>query len=202
MNYDQERLPHAIAMINLAKFSGKKAMPRNALLAFFNHGMMRIIHHIPFARNFFEELGIKPRSRFRAGLFRKAKSACGLLPGALLPQGWVRAQDGRLLLSDDALGEGFALVDFGCDPCRQLDGDVARRFAGVKGKSIQISFRGQRLGLAADEVYEDLEGAFLPRVAKAGRVAVIRPDRTVMHTGPADDVTRVVGECLDLLQAP
>ncbi|HLP70163.1 MAG TPA: bifunctional 3-(3-hydroxy-phenyl)propionate/3-hydroxycinnamic acid hydroxylase [Rhizobium sp.] len=200
--YDAERRPHAIAMINLAKFMGKMVMPRNALLAFVNHGLMRIVHHIPLARNFFEELGIKPKSRFRAGLFRKAKSASGLVPGALVPQGWVRAKDGQLLLSDDALGQGFALVGFGCDPRRKLDDDVGRRFAGVNGKSIQISFRGQRLGLAADEVYEDLEGAFLPRAAKAGRVAVIRPDRTVMHTGPADDVTRIVRECLDLLQAP
>lgn len=107
-----------------------------------------------------------------------------------------------MLLSDDALGAGFALVGLGCDPCRKLDDDVGRPFAGVNGKSIQISFRGQRLGLAAGEVYEDLEGAFLPRAAKAGWVAVIRPDGNVMHMGPGDDVTRIVGECLDLLQAP
>lgn len=72
-----------------------------------------------------------------------------------------------MLLSNDALGAGFALVGLGCDPSRKLDGDVARRFVGVMGKSIQNSFRGQRLGLAADEAYEDLEDAFLLHVAKA-----------------------------------
>ncbi|MCD2175507.1 bifunctional 3-(3-hydroxy-phenyl)propionate/3-hydroxycinnamic acid hydroxylase [Rhizobium sp. C4] len=200
--YDQERRPHAIAMINLAKFMGKLIMPRNAFSAFLNHGLMRMVRHLPFIGDFFEELEIKPQNRFKSGLFRKSGAKTKLEAGALIPQGWVRARDGRIALSDEALGSGFALVGFGCDPVAKLDPETARRLAGLNVRSIQIAYRGQRLGLTANDTYEDLEGRFLPGIAKAGMVAVIRPDRIIMHSGPADDVTRIVTECLDLLQMP
>ena len=200
--YDKERRPHAISMINLAKLMGKLIMPRNAAIAFLNHGLMRVVHYIPVVRNLFEELEIKPQNRFKAGLFQKSKARAKLTCGTLLPQGWVRARDGRIALSDEALGSGFALIGFGCDPCAKLDPEMARRFAAIGGKAIQIAYRGQRLGLTSGETYEDLEGAFLPRVAKAGAVAIVRPDRIVMHAGAASDVTRLVAECLDLMQAP
>jgi 3-(3-hydroxy-phenyl)propionate hydroxylase len=199
--YDQERRPHAVAMIRLAKFMGKMVMPRNALLAFVNHGLMSLIHRIPHLRDFVEELGIKPKNRFRKGLFRKPSKVSKLVAGGLIPQGWVRAQDGRVQLSDDVLGAGFVLMGFGCNPALRLEQDLARQFSGISGKLVQMAFRGQRLGLAASEVYEDLEGVFLPGVARAGWVAVIRPDRIVMHAGPADCVNQIVRECLDLLQA-
>lgn len=200
--YDQERRPHAMAMINLAKFMGKLIMPRNAVLAFLIHGAMRVVHHIPGVRNLFEELEIKPQNRFKQGLFKAPKGRMKLIPGSLIPQGWVRARDGRIALSDEALGSGFALVGFGCDPAEKLDAETARRFSRIGGKAIWIAYRGQKPGRHGTEVHEDLEGAFLPGVARAGMVAIIRPDRIVMHAGPADEADRLVGECLDLMQAP
>jgi 3-(3-hydroxy-phenyl)propionate hydroxylase len=198
--YDQERRPHAVAMIRLAKFMGKMVMPRNALLAFINHGLMSLIHRVPHLRDFVEELGIKPKNRFRKGLFRTPEAGSKLVAGGLIPQGWVRAQNGCVQLSDEALGGGFVLMGFGCNPGLRLERDVAREFSRIAGKLVQIAFRGQRLGLAESEVYEDLEGAFLPGIAKAGWVAVIRPDRVIMHAGPADRVNQIVRECLELLQ--
>lgn len=199
--YDQERRPHAVAMIRLAKFMGKMVMPRNALLAFVNHGMMSLVHRIPILRDFVEELGIKPKNRFKKGLFCKPSKASKLVAGTLIPQGWVRAQDARVQLSDDVLGTGFVLMGFGCDPAVRLQRDLARQFSSISGKLVQMAFRGQRLGLAASEVYEDLEGVFLPGVAKAGWVAVIRPDRIVMQVGPAEYVNQIVRDCINLLQA-
>ncbi|MFM2278270.1 MAG: hypothetical protein RLZZ444_501 [Pseudomonadota bacterium] len=200
--YDEERRPHAIAMINLAKLMGKLIMPRTAVLAFLSHGFMRAIRHIPFVGDLLEELEIKPKNHFKTGLFRKSKRTSKLVAGALIPQGWVRSQDGRIGLSDDTFGSGFALVGFGCDPNEKLAPETASRFAAMGGKVLQIAYRGQRLGLRPNETYEDLEGTFLPGVTRAGTVAIIRPDRIIMHAGPANEVTRIVTECLDLLQAP
>ena len=41
-SYDQERSPHAKAMINLAKFMGRLVMPRSASVAMLTHGLMRL----------------------------------------------------------------------------------------------------------------------------------------------------------------
>jgi 3-(3-hydroxy-phenyl)propionate hydroxylase len=50
--------------------------------------------------------------------------------------------------------------------------------------------------------WEDLSDALLPGAAPVGRVLVVRPDKTVMHEGPADECERLVRESLALLGAP
>ena len=42
----------------------------------------------------------------------------------------------------------------------------------------------------------------MPGAAAVGRVLVVRPDRTVMAEGPADECERLVRESLALLGAP
>ena len=61
---------------------------------------------------------------------------------------------------------------------------------------------GQRLHVAAERSWEDLDGAFLPGVAPMGWAAVLRPDRTILHDGPVADASRLVQESLDLLGTP
>jgi 3-(3-hydroxy-phenyl)propionate hydroxylase len=48
--------------------------------------------------------------------------------------------------------------------------------------------------------WEDLEGVFLPGLVPVGWVAVVRPDRTIVHDGPATDANRIVRESLALLR--
>lgn len=200
--YDQERRPHAKAMIGLAKFMGKLVMPRNAVVAFVTHGMMRLLRTIPLLRRYFDELGIKPKNIFSRGLLVKGRSASRLVRGGLLPQGWVRNADGDLSLSDDVLGASLTLVGFGLDPAAALSEGASRAFVAAGGECVQITHSGQRLHRSANCAWEDLNGTFLPAVAPFGWVAVVRPDRTVLHDGPIEDADRVVLESVALLGTP
>lgn len=200
--YDEERRPHAKAMIDLAKFMGKLVMPRNAAIAFITHGLMRLSRMVPRLRAQFEELEIKPRNAFRRGLFVKGRSATRLVRGAVLPQGWVRAPDGSTCLSDEALGQGLALIGFGRDLRASLDSATAAAFARAGGTVVHIAHRGQRLHPARQESWEDLDGVFIPGLVPVGWAAVVRPDRTIVHDGPATDVSRIVRESLALLGTP
>lgn len=201
-SYDQERRPHAQAMIDMAKLIGKLVMPRSAARALITHGLMRLIWLVPPLRRKFAELEIKPKNAFRTGLFVKGRAGAKLTRGAVIAQGRVRRADGVIQLSDDILGAGFTLVGFGHDPQPQLDEAVLARFTAAGGKVVQIAHQGQRLHVTPERCWEDLDNVFLPGVASMGWVAVLRPDRTILHDGPIADTNRLVRESLDLLGSP
>ncbi|WP_429325273.1 bifunctional 3-(3-hydroxy-phenyl)propionate/3-hydroxycinnamic acid hydroxylase [Paraburkholderia sp. GAS348] len=200
--YDQERRPHAKAMINLAKFMAKLVMPRSGVVALLTHGLMRLSRLVPRLRVQFEELQIKPKNAFRDGLFVKGRSSTKLVRGAVIAQGWVRGSDGSTRLSDDVLGQGLTLIGFGVDAAAALEHVTAATFARAGGRVVQIAHRGQRLHLAPRDSWEDLEGVFLPGLVPAGWAAVVRPDKTIVHDGPATEANRIVRESLALLGSP
>ena len=59
-----------------------------------------------------------------------------------------------------------------------------------------------RPSFARERCWEDLDGTFLPGAAPLGWAAVVRPDRTVLHDGPAREADRIVRESLALLGSP
>ena len=200
--YDQERRPHAKAMIDLAKFMGRLIMPQSAVKAFLIHGLMRLLRLTPAMRRYFDDLGVKPKNAFAKGLFAPGRSVARLVRGGQFPQGWVRDREGRIRLSDEVLGPTLTLIGFGQDAEAALATDTKRAFEACGGKIVQIAHRGQALHLRADGAWEDLEGVFMPGAAPFGWAAVVRPDRTVLHDGPAADADRLVRESLSLLGAP
>lgn len=198
-SYDEERRPHAKAMINLARLMGKLVMPRSAPIALLTHGLMRLTRLVPGLRSQFEELRIKPKNAFRTGLFVKGCASTKLTRGGVIPQGWVRNAQGRTCLSDDVFGHGYTLVSFGCDARAALEPETAAAFERLGGVCVQIAHRGQSLHREASTVWEDINGTFLPDAVPVGWAAVIRPDRTVVHDGPAAEADRLVRESLALL---
>jgi 3-(3-hydroxy-phenyl)propionate hydroxylase len=200
--YDQERRPHVKAMINFARLMGKLVMPRNRGAAFLTHGLLRVMRRVPRLRAYFEELGVKPKNACRRGLFVRGCTRSRLTRGAVIPQGWVRGADGTTCLSDDVLGTGLALIVFGSDAGAALDAEAAAAFAAAGGAIVQITHRGQRLRPAQRGSWEDLDGVFLPRAVPFGWAAVVRPDRMVIHDGPATDANGLVRESLALLGFP
>ncbi|WP_083941243.1 bifunctional 3-(3-hydroxy-phenyl)propionate/3-hydroxycinnamic acid hydroxylase MhpA [Pseudoduganella violaceinigra] len=194
-SYDQERRPHARAIINMARMMGALVMPRNRATAFLVHGLMGILHRIPFTRPFFEELQIKPANRFPRGLFQRGGSDARLVRGGQLPQGLVRRAPGApCVLSDEALGNGLSLIGFGCDPSQHLSAPLQAAWRAIGGQFVAMRHRGQPdLGPGN---WEDMGDTLVPGAAPVGWVAAVRPDRVVMHDGPLSSVDDIVTEVL------
>jgi 3-(3-hydroxy-phenyl)propionate hydroxylase len=197
-SYDQERRPHAIKMIRLAKFMGQLVMPRSQLRAIAVHGTMALLRRASVARRWFDELGMKPQNAFTEGLFVRGGNG---RRGGCLPQGLVRSASGSIAWSDAAFGSGLVLVGLGADPERQLSPADRRRWSLAGGRTLHLSRRGARSPADAS-VYEDLEGRLVPGAAPYGSCLIVRPDRAVLHDGPITDANRMVREALDLLGAP
>jgi 3-(3-hydroxy-phenyl)propionate hydroxylase len=196
-SYDTERRPHAIKIINLARFLGALVMPSNRAVAFALHGLIRTLRVLPVSRALFDDLKIKPENTFQAGLFQRNRKHERLRAGSALPQGWVRPHGGNPTLSDDALGLHWALVGVGIDPTTMLRPDQLSRWQGVGGKVWQWCQRAQAQHLAAAELrLEALDEALLPRKVPLDWAFIVRPDRCVMAEGPIEQVESMVDQVL------
>jgi 3-(3-hydroxy-phenyl)propionate hydroxylase len=185
-SYGQERRPHAKAMIELAKNMGRLVMPSNHATAFVVHGFMRMMNVIPRLRGLFEDLEIKPVNRFRSGCFVPPGKGARLRRGQQMPQVWLKPQaGGEVVLSDDVLGKGMAMVGFGVDPTSTLSPQACQDWIGAGGVFVHIDPRGHMARTSSLSPWEDLGGTLIPGVAPVGWVAIVRPDKVVMHDGPA-----------------
>lgn len=203
LSYTQERLPHARRMIGLARFMGGLVMPRNRAMALLVHGSMRLISRTPRLRQLVEQLEIKPANRFDQGCFVGRCRASRLPRGGVLPQAWVRSRaDGRVCRSDESLGAGLSLVGFGVDPRRGLPAELQTRWARAGGSFTQWQVCGTEASGTDPSAWEDFAGQLVPAAAPVGWVAVVRPDRTVMHDGPATAAADLLTRALSLLGVP
>lgn len=192
-SYDSERRPHAKKMIGLAKYMGHLVMPRNAAAAMAVHGAMRMARLLPPARRFLEELEIKPANRFSDGFFLKGRTRSGLRRGGQLPQDLVRQGD-HIRLSDDVLGDHLTLLGFGVDPRQLLDEVTRARWEAHNGRFLQVGLRGQRATTETTFV-EDMSDTLIPGIPR-GWLAAVRPDRVIIHDGPAEQAQTIANDCL------
>jgi 3-(3-hydroxy-phenyl)propionate hydroxylase len=198
-SYDQERRPHAVKMIRLAKLMGQLVMPRSHLRGALVHGAMAISRRMAMVRRMFDELGMKPQNAFAEGLFVPGGSG---RRGAWLPQALVRASSGSIEWSDETLGPELALVGLGVDPSQCLSEPIRRRWLHAGGRTVYVAPRGRRPPPGSATAHEDLAGGLVPEAAPYGWCLVVRPDRTVLHDGPAQDADRIVQESLKVLGSP
>ncbi len=199
-SYDRERRPHARSIINLALLMGKLVMPRNRLVATAVHGLVSLLRAFPPTRPLFEDLKIKPINRFKRGLFVRGKSGSRLVRGGLLPQGLVRQGPNAPVQPSDAMfGQELTLLAFGCDPARHLDVRWQAEWQRVGGRVVQLHPRGSQH--TGSDTWEEMTEILVPGAAPVGWIAVVRPDRTILHDGPAAEATAIVVRALGMLQA-
>lgn len=197
--YDQERRPHATKMIALARFMGRLIMPRNAAAAVVVHGALKVARRIPGVAPFIDGTGLKPKPEFEAGLFVRGGRG-PLRRGGAFPQLLVRSPDGVVQRSDDVLGAHLVLVGLGADPSTRLGPEAERRWAELGGATLQIVSPDQR----SDELghaHAMVGDALPPRLLRQGWCVVVRPDRTILHDGPANCAERIVEETIAMLTA-
>jgi 3-(3-hydroxy-phenyl)propionate hydroxylase len=200
-SYDAERRPHAKAVIRTAMWMGRLVMPRNRLAAFGVHGLMMVLQAIPFVRPWFQALRFRPGSRFGRGLFQPGGSGSRLQRGAPLPQCLVRrSPEHPCVLSDRILADSLTLVGFGCDPAPLLSPGVAAAWKALGGRIVHIRHRGQ--DGHSERSWEDMTNTLVPQTAPPGWIAVVRPDRTVLHDGPVALLDPVLMTAISLLQLP
>jgi 3-(3-hydroxy-phenyl)propionate hydroxylase len=197
--YDEERRPHVLKMIVLARALGQLIMPDNVFKAVLIQGSIKFLGFIPPVRRFLEENKVKPKNQFESGWFVRGRRR--LRHGAPIPQFRVRTPAGAIELSDDLFGPFLTFVGIGVDAGTQLSAATRRAWGMHGGRIVALRLPGSpsaHLGSAC-EVIDEEEGP--PNGLTAGWCAVVRPDRVIVNDGPAENAEQLLIETLDLLEA-
>jgi 3-(3-hydroxy-phenyl)propionate hydroxylase len=128
-SYEQERRGHVEQMIQLALHMGKIMAPASRATGWLMQTALRVLSIWPFMRDYFGQMKYKPKPYFERGFFVRERPDRSQLVGRLLPQPHVRRIDGTIVLLDEVLGIGFALISL------DRDASLLARlpFAGILG---------------------------------------------------------------------
>jgi 3-(3-hydroxy-phenyl)propionate hydroxylase len=190
-SYQNERRPHAKAMIDLSIYMKNFVSTSNPLLCSLRNLVTRTARMVPGIREFLTEAKLKPRPRYKPGAYfglpRHRRTG---LEGEQLPQPQLVDRESRTVLMDEALGEGYALVGYGVDPRQSLSADDLQQLAALNTRYLTLYPAGGRphgkvaaSAPAGVDEWEDITGECIRRFRKAGcakgEVAIVRPDRFV-----------------------
>jgi 3-(3-hydroxy-phenyl)propionate hydroxylase len=178
--YEDERRDHAWAMIKFALNMGKVIGPKSVLMANSIEWLFRVLAYFPAARDYVAQMKFKPPPRFAEGfIVPDGGGHRPTLVGRLYPQPHVRTADGRDVLLDDVLGDGFSIL-----VRSQRPDDVLPQLAGKPWSDL-----GARVVVLGRDVTE--LGAASPRLARyTDHVILLRPDRYVAACIAVGDVAR------------
>ena len=193
-SYERERRDHAWAMIDFALNIGRVMGPPNALAAWAIETLFRVLSVYPKARDYIAQMKFKPPPRFVEGfLVPDNLGKKHTLVGKLYPQPKVMTADGRAILLDEVLGDGFSVV--------VRSPRIAEALAALSGKpwrdlAARIVVIGDEAGGGSPgnaTAVREL-GSQNPRLARfADHIVLLRPDRYVMACCAVDDIA-VIGE--------
>ena len=128
-SYESERKPHAQEMIDVSVRMKKFVSQSHPAKAALRNLIVRTMLMTPKLGDYIREVRFKPPPTYPKGSYlglpRKGRKGA---EGRPIPQPSVRSFDGRRMLLDDVLGEGFALMGLAPIPARRLIPTVMPRW--------------------------------------------------------------------------
>ena len=194
-SYDQERRPHARAMMDLSRQVGELLMTRNPVLALVRDLTFATLARWPASSRYLAEMRFKPKPKASGGFFLPNT---GSDAGALLIQPDVLLASGVRTRLDDVLGPGFALLRVAQPealPFRAFDGNPTWSRLGARRVSVWPG--GVRLGAhGADITVGDLGGQLARRLSPANghHTVLVRPDRFIAALIRDDQADTIAAE--------
>jgi 3-(3-hydroxy-phenyl)propionate hydroxylase len=199
-SYERERRGHAGSMIGFALNMGRVLAPPNATAAWVIETMFRILAFFPRARDYIAQMKFKPPPRFTDGLI--VPDGAGhkrTLVGRLFPQPRVLTGDGREVLLDEVLGDGFSIVLRAARVHDVVPLLAGRPWSDLHARMVVLS--DAPAGVSAGVTMLREIGPANPRLARfTDHVILLRPDRYVVACIPVDDLTAGAEKVTDLIE--
>jgi len=204
-SYEAERKPHAKEMIDVSVRMKEFVSQPNPVKAALRNALVALLLKLPKVGDYIREARWKPPPTYPNGVyFGLPRTRRNGAEGRPIPQPQIRTYEGRRALLDDILGDNFALVGYGVDPRATLDANTIARLEAHNTRFVALyPYGGRPQGSNASprtpagltEV-EDLSGealAWFRKVgARAGHVALVRPDKFVYAMCPAGRIAEAV----------
>ncbi len=183
--YETERRPHVKAMADASVGMAKIFLARSPLAARLRDGFFSAIQLIPRVRRAIRSMEFKPGAVYARGAFvHGGRAGKRDVQGTMFPQYPVATPAGAVL-SDEVLGDGFALVVRGVDAVSAASEVWVR--LGVRAVTLLPAGSAPREGGMVDGTGRI--GAWF--AARGVEVALVRPDRFVFGAGSVADVPEI-----------
>ena len=183
--YEMERRPHVKAMADASVGMSKIFLARSRWMARLRDRFFATIQAVPRIRRAIRDMEFKPAAVYARGAFihggRRGKTDA---QGLMLPQYPVTTPAGSVL-SDEVLGDGFALVVSGADAAAVRSGVWDR--LGARVVTLLPAGSAPRADAMVDETGRI--GAWF--AARGVQAALVRPDRFVFAAGGVADVPEI-----------
>ncbi|CAD5200151.1 bifunctional 3-(3-hydroxy-phenyl)propionate/3-hydroxycinnamic acid hydroxylase [Pseudomonas sp. FEN] len=180
-SYESERRDHAWALIKLALNLGMVMAPATVLRARLISTAFALVGLLPPLRDYFLQMRFKPKPRFTKGLVLTEGEAGKLSCGQMFPQPMLTDSHGHEHLLDEAIGAGFALIQYG-DPTRQrLDELQHGLWSHLDAKRILILPEHVKSmpSIPGCTVLQDRAGLLKGMLGDSSKFLLLRPDRYV-----------------------
>lgn len=181
LSYESERRDHAWALIKLALNLGVVMAPATVLRARLISGAFALIGLLPPLRDYFLQMRFKPKPRFTRGLVLTEGQAGTLSCGQMFPQPMLTDAHGQEHLLDDAIGAGFALIQYG-DPTRQRIDELKHGlWSHLEARRILILPASVQAmpSIPGCTVLQDREGQLKTLLGDSHPFLLLRPDRYI-----------------------
>jgi 3-(3-hydroxy-phenyl)propionate hydroxylase len=204
--YEQERRPHAQAMIDLSTTLGRILSPTRPSVARARDWLLRAASLAPAVKKWTLEMRFKPIPHYRTGFVAPDGPGTPVPSvGRMMTQPMVETADGAQLRLDDVLGPWFAVIGFERDPLGGLTGTELAAVERLRPRVIKVvesraGARHHRQPCAAEEtlVVEDVHNDLRTWFRARGRDAVlVRPDRYVAAMSTVDTFGPVLSRLTD-----
>lgn len=181
LSYASERRDHAWALIKLALNLGVVMAPATVLRARLISTAFAVIGLLPPLRDYFLQMRFKPKPRFTKGLVLTEGEAGKLSCGQMFPQPMLTDAHGHDRLLDDAIGAGFALIQYGDHTQQRIDELKHGFWNHLEAKRILILPEGVKAipSIPGCTVLQDREGLLKGILGDSNKFLLLRPDRYI-----------------------
>lgn len=185
--YEQERRPHAEAMVRFSEQLGQVVMTTRRARALLRDVAVRTLLLHPAGRRMLTQMRFRPPSVHRTGAVVQGHA----LAGRSLPQPRVLLAPAlRLTMLDEVLGAGWAILGVDVPPAGWWRAEEVLRDMRASIRQVEVVL-GDRLPRGTDSraAVADADGRLEAELAgAAGLLVLVRPDHYIAAAVPADDL--------------
>ncbi|WP_417228130.1 bifunctional 3-(3-hydroxy-phenyl)propionate/3-hydroxycinnamic acid hydroxylase [Amphritea sp.] len=206
-SYEVERRDHAKAMIDLSVLAGHVLAPPKRWQGTLRDGLSWVMGFVPPVKRYFLEMRFKPMPKYDQGALVEVKENIKGSPvGKMFIQPKVLTEQGPIVLLDEVIGTGFAVIAWGADPTWGLNDRQVEAWKALGANFIQVLPDVQMKNgcEVADGVIRvgDVQGRLKDWFGQyPASIAVIRPDRFVGAVAIPQTLGQVTEDYLRVLQA-
>lgn len=161
---------------------GRVMMPTSRVQAWLVQAAFRLTKLAPRIQAYFAQMKYKPKPFYQSGFLVSEDSGLRVA-GRMVPQPRVETEDHRLVLLDELLGQGFALIAYGRDAQATLVLAEDLDFGITSLRKVAIlpaEYNSDRDAPAEGIRAQDIANAFQPFLPPTEEVLLlIRPDRYI-----------------------